>query len=486
MSRAAGRLLGLAAGGPARDPATEPAPPEAIGTGPVRTDLLAWAEHVLGADGLSPALHHRMLIARLQDVAAGTIDRLMVLMPPGSAKSTYCSVLFPAWWFGRHPTSSVIAASHTAELANHFARQARSLVAEQALVLGYEMAPGQRATSRWLTSRGGQYFATGVRGPITGRRADLVIIDDPIRTIADSESPRQRNHLWEWYRSDLITRLKPGARIVIVMTRWHEDDLAGRLLERDPKGWSVLRLPALAEADDPMGRLVGQALWPEWEDEAALFRKRDEVGERAWAALFQQSPRPLQGGLFKVSQITFTAPPTTTDGVVVRAWDLAATAADGSNDPDYTVGLKLLRDVSGRLVVLDLVRLRTSALEVEQVLLETAAADGKSVLIGLPQDPGQAGKAQISTYMRQLAGYRVKASPESGSKFTRSLPVAAQIEAGNLALVRAAWNQAFIEELRDFPYGRKDDQVDALTHSFRLVVQTTAPTHRVAMPLLAR
>ncbi len=477
MPRAPGRSEGLA---PDRHP-TDSAPET------IRANLQAWADYVLSAEDLTPARHHRLLITRLQALAEGTIDRLMVLMPPGSAKSTYSSVLFPVWWFTRHPASSVIAASHTSDLAKHFARRARALVSEHASVLGYDLHGGQRATSQWLTSSRGQYFATGVRGPITGRRADLAIIDDPIRTLADAESPRQRAHLWDWYRSDLITRLKPRGRVLIIMTRWHQDDLAGRLLDRSPNEWSLLRLPALAEVDDPMGRSAGQALWPEWEDEAALLRKRDQVGERVWSALFQQSPQPLQGSLFKVSQIaTLPVPPDAASGVIVRAWDLAATAADGRNDPDYTVGLKLQRDAAGRLVVLDIVRQRTSALGVEQTLLETAAADGKSVLISLPEDPGQAGKSQVLSYVRQLAGYRVICTRETGSKLTRALPVAAQIEAGNMALIRAAWNHDFIEELRDFPYGRKDDQVDALASGFMRAAEMTVPARRIAIPLLAR
>ncbi|MGH7044699.1 MAG: phage terminase large subunit [Acetobacteraceae bacterium] len=477
MPRSPGRLQGLVPDG------HDPGPSR----GTIRADLLAWANHVLGADGLAPARHHRLLIAQLQAVAEGTIDRLMVLMPPGSAKSTYSSVLFPIWWFSHHPASSVIAASHTSDLAKHFARQARSLVVEHAPALGFELQGGERAASRWATSARGQYFATGVRGPITGRRADLAIIDDPIRTLADAESPRQRNHLWDWYRSDLITRLKPGGRVVIVMTRWHQDDLAGRLLDRHPGEWTVLRLPALAEADDPMGRLAGEALWPEWEDEAALLRKRDEVGERVWSALFQQTPRPSQGSLFKISRIEMIAAvPEPAAGVIVRAWDLAATAADGRNDPDYTVGVKLLRDAAGRLIVLDILRQRTSALEVELALLATAAADGKSVLISLPEDPGQAGKSQVLSYVRKLAGYQVVTSRETGSKLTRALPVAAQIEAGNMALIHAAWNHDFIEELRDFPYGRKDDQVDALARGFSLAAEMTAPARRIAVPFLAR
>jgi len=477
MSRAPGRLEGPAPDRPEPGPAPDT----------IRADLVTWAEHVIGADGLVPAAHHRLLMARLQAVADGTIDRLMVLMPPGSAKSTYSSVLFPVWWFTRHPGTSVIAACHTADLANHFARQARSLVTEHAAALGYELQSGERASSRWVTSTRGQYYATGVRGPIAGRRADLVIIDDPIRGLVDAESPRQRNHLWDWYRSDLVTRLKPRGRVVIVMTRWHQDDLAARLLDHNQGEWTVLQLPALAEVDDPLGRLPGQALWPEWEDEAALLRKRDQIGERVWSALFQQTPRPAQGSLFEVAKIEIiAAPPEPAGGTIVRAWDLAATASDGRNDPDYTVGVKLLRDAAGRLIVLDIVRQRTSALAVEHALLCAAEADGKSVVISLPEDPGQAGKSQVLSYVRKLAGYQLITSRETGSKLTRALPVAAQIEAGNLALVHAAWNHDFIEELRDFPYGRKDDQVDALARGFSLAAEMTAPTRRISVPFLAR
>ena len=465
----------------AREGAQDAAPPAER-----PADLLAWATQALARDGFAPAAHQRLLIQRLEAIVDGTIDRLMVLMPPGSAKSTYASVLFPAWWFVRHPASSVIAASHTADLAQHFARQLRAVIGAHAPLLGYELAAGQRAAARWETTAAGHYFATGVRGPLAGRRADLAIIDDPVKGMSDADSATQREHLWSWFRSDLLTRLKPRGRIVLVMTRWHQDDLAGQLLGRGAAEWNVLRLPALAEADDPLGRLPGHALWPEWEDEAALLRKRDTMGERVWSALFQQSPRPPHGSLFKVTRIEMTDAPSPLAGTIVRAWDLAATAADGRNDPDYTVGLKLLRDPAGRLVVLDVVRLRASPLGVETAMLATAAADGRAVRIALAEDPGQAGKAQVLHYARKLAGHIVTASRETGSKLTRALPIASQVEAGNLLLVRAAWNQDFLDELRDFPFGRKDDQVDALARAFTFAVEVPDPSRRLAVPLMAR
>jgi predicted phage terminase large subunit-like protein len=448
-----------------------------------RHGLLAWAEQ--GLDPLVPAAHHRKLIAELERLENGTIDRLMVLMPPGSAKSTYVSVLFPAWWLHCRPGSAVIASCHTAALAEHFGRRVRRLVTDHREALGYGIASDDRAAGRWSTTAGGSYFAAGVRGPITGRRADLAVIDDPVKSHAEADSATHRDHVWDWYRSDLLTRLRPGGRLVLVMTRWHPDDLGGRLQETDP-GWTVLRLPALADAtDDPLGREVGAPLWPEWEDDAALARRRTQVGSRVWSALYQQSPRQDEGALFRLGRVDLVeAAPA--DLRCVRAWDLAATAAGDGRDPDWTVGLKLGRDAAGRYVVLDVVRLRGGPHEVEETIVATAHRDGREVRVGLPQDPGQAGKHQVAWLTGRLAGYRVVASAETGAKLTRALPVAAQAEAGNLALLQGGWNRALIDELRDFPNGRHDDQVDALSRAFTMLASSAPPPRRLSLPIMSR
>jgi hypothetical protein len=271
--------------------------------------LIDWASCILEESGQTLALHHRLLLEQLEAVAVGSIDRLMV----------------PAWWFTRHPVSSVIATSHTASLAESFGRQVRDMVKERGSQLGYTLHAGLRAAGHWRTSAKGEYFASGVRGPLTGRRADLAIIDDPIKSHAEADSPVLRDWIWNWYRSDLTPRLKPNGRVVLVMTRWHEDDLAGRLLALNAAEWQVICLLALAQDNDPLGRAPGAALWPEWEDEAALLRKRDSVGERTWQALYQQSPRPIQGSLFMIGCIdVLDAAPKVLAGPVVRAWDLAA------------------------------------------------------------------------------------------------------------------------------------------------------------------
>jgi predicted phage terminase large subunit-like protein len=451
----------------------------------IRTSLAEWSRFALSPLAQQPARHHLKLIEELEAVSRGEVDRLIVLMPPGAAKSTYTSVLFPAWWFIQHPNSSVIGASHTADLAAHFSRQIRNMVKEHSLRLGYALAADQRNAMSWRNDRRGFYHSAGVRGPIVGRRADLVIIDDPIKSQSEADSIGQRDNVWSWYRSELIPRLKPRGRIVIVMTRWHEDDLGGRLLQSS-ETWRSLCLPALALAEDPLGRSPGEPIWPEWEDLAALLRKRDMLGERAWSALFQQDPRPASAGIFTVERIAFLEVEPVNDGLTVRAWDLAATSSGAGRNPDWTVGLKLMRSASGQFIVLDVMRLRGGPHEVEQAIVSMAARDGSSVPIGLPQDPGQAGRAQILYLTRKLAGYQVRASPESGPKLTRAMPVAAQCGVANLVVVRARWNAAFIDELQVFPNGEKDDQVDALSRAFAMLTGGGAPARMLRLPILAR
>ncbi len=432
-----------------------------------------------------PARHHELLIEKLDAVTEGHCDRLMVQMPPGSAKSTYGSILFPAYFLSRHKRGQIIATAHTASLADYFGRHVRKTIAEHGERLGLTLAKESRAAPKFRLEEGGEYFAAGVRGPITGRRADLIIIDDPIKSWAEAESQTFRDALYDWYRAELSARLKPGGRLVLIMTRWHEDDLAGRLMAGEP-AWECLRLPAMAEADDAMGRAPGQVLWPEWQDEAAVMRRRAEVGERAFAAMYQQRPRPPDAALFKADAIRILAQ---APGMArtVRAWDLAASLPGGGRDPDYTVGLKLGLAAGGQMVVLDVIRFQGSPAQVEAKIQATAKADGVNTLLALPQDPGQAGAAQVAMLTRGLSGFQVVASPETGSKVMRAMPAAAQADAGNLALLAAPWNENFLSEIRAFPDSRKDDQVDALARA----VNTLATTHaqaarRVSVPLLGR
>jgi predicted phage terminase large subunit-like protein len=230
---------------------------------------------------------------------------------------------------------------------------------------------------------------------------------------------------------------------------------------------------------------VGSPLWPEWENHAALMRKRDLIGERAWSALFQQMPLPSGGRLFSVDRISMLQTNLEVD-TIVRAWDLAATGLIRGNDPDWTAGVKLGRDHTGRYVILDVVRIRGTPLQVEELIVNTARKDGFKVVVAIPEDPGQAGKSQTSYLTRQLAGFHVISGRETGPKATRAMPLASQVEAGNVLLVRADWSRALLDEMRDFPWGKKDDQVDALVRAFTTLTDRPRPLSSVPFSILNR
>lgn len=222
-------------------------------------------------------------------------------MPPGSAKSSYASVLFPSWYIGKHPGKNIIAVSHTTRLAERFGRQVRNLVKEPAYqeLWGDILSSDSKAAGRWATSEGGEYYAAGAGSAIVGFRADIAILDDVVAGREAADSLLARNKLYEWYISDCWSRLKPTGAVVIIMQRWHDDDLAGRLLADADKGgetWEVIKFPMEAEEDDILGRSQGELLWPEHFTEAMLAQAKRDT--RAWLALYQQRPRPEVGGEF--------------------------------------------------------------------------------------------------------------------------------------------------------------------------------------------
>lgn len=237
--------------------------------------------------------HHALICDRLEAVERGEIDRLMIAMPPRHGKSQLASRLFPAWCMGRNPRTQIIAASYNSDLAQDFGRDVRNIVGSEEfnqVFPGVSLSVDSKAANRMNTNKGGTYIAAGVGTAVTGRGARIAIIDDPFKDRAEADSERTRDTVWAWYQSTLYTRLMPGGAIVVVNTRWHEDDLSGRLLNGSDK-WEVLELPALNEA--------GEALWPEWYDESALHRIKANIGAREWSALYQQRPQPDEGTFFQ-------------------------------------------------------------------------------------------------------------------------------------------------------------------------------------------
>lgn len=428
------------------------------------------------------ALHHRLLLQKLDEVSQTPHGRMMVFMPPGSAKSTYASVVFPSRYLGSQGGRRLILASYGDDLARKMGRRTRSIVKQPRYfgITGCGLTVESSAAQEFSLTNGSEYMACGIMSGITGNRANGIIIDDPIKGREQANSETVRAKTWDAYEDDLKTRLIPGGWIVLIQTRWHQDDLAGRILPEDWNGesgrilckdgneWEVLCLQARCEVDnDPLGRAQGEYLWPEWFDRRhwAQF----EQNPRTWAALYQQRPTPLDGDLFKPDQIKIIDALPAESIQWVRGWDLAS-ATDG----DYTAGVRLGRLPDNRLVIADVARMRVGPDARDAAIVNTAALDGRRTKQSIPQDPGQAGKTQVLYLTRSLVGYTVISSPESGDKVTRAEPVAAQINVGNVLMLRGDWNKAFIDELRVFPNGSFDDQVDGLSRAFAELIGKSA------------
>ncbi len=426
----------------------------------IRSSLTEWARHC----GYEPAAHHRLLIEHLTEVANGNCDRLAVFMPPGAAKSTYSSILFPPWFLARYPKNDVIAASHTVELAERWGRRVRNLINEHSGTLGISLADDSQAAGRWGTSEGGIYYAAGAGKAIAGWRADLVVIDDPFGSREDADSETIREKIWDWYRGDIIGRLKPGGRIVLIQTRWHESDLAGLILEAMAAGgdrWTVVSLPALAEDNDPLGRAPGEALWPEWEDLEQLERKRLIVGARDWSALYQQRPAPEDGDFFRKDWFKPYDKAPARDTLRIYGGSDYAVTADGG---DYTAHVVVGLDPEGRMYLLDLWRKQASSDEWVEAFCDLVK---QWKPVGWACETGQINSG-IGPYLdrrqieRQAYVYR-QVFPTRGDKAIRAQSIRGRMALQGLYVpTSAAWWPALRGELLSFPAGKHDDQVDAL------------------------
>ncbi len=411
--------------------------------------------------------HLRYIQAQLARVTSGEIDRLILTIPPRHGKSEQTTIRYPVWFLEQDPTKRVIVGCYNQTLANKFSRKARGIARER-LALSDE----RTAADDWETKEGGGFRAVGVGAGVTGMGGDLIIVDDPVKNRQEANSQAYRDRVWDWYTDDLYTRLEPGGKIIVIMTRWQEDDLVGRLLaSEDADAWTVVNLPALAENDDPLGRKPGEALCPERYDESALERIKRVMG-RSFTALYQCRPSAPEGDFFQRGWFEFVgaAPANCT---WVRYWDKAGTTDDG----DFTVGVLMGRSPDGFFYVDDVVRGQWSAHQREKTMKATAELDrsrGRDVLHVHEQEGGSGGKDSAGTTTRNLAGFRVVAQRSTGDKTTRAEPFADQAEAGNVKIVRAPWNTGYINELTTFPNGANDDQVDASSGAFnRLAVGYT-------------
>ena len=436
-------------------------PPEAaselLGRRMARRSLIAFTAYTNPA--YRAADHHHRIAAALEAVAAGACGRLMVFLPPRHGKSELASRRFPAWYLGRHPERQIIAASYNSDLAADFGREVRNIVAsrEYGALFDTRLAPDSQAAHRWHTNRGGMYAAAGVGTAITGRGAHVFLIDDPVKDREEADSETVRRKIWDWYRSVAYTRLMPGGAIVLIQTRWHEDDLAGRLLAGMDDGsgdkWRVIALPALG--DD------GEALWPAWYPAETLAEIRQVIGEREWSALYQQRPTPEEGDYFRRDWLRwYEAPPRPETLRVYGASDYAVTADGG----DFTVHGVAGLDPDDNLYLLDWWRARTdSAAWVDAwVALVTR---WRPVEWG--EEAGQISRSLgpfLDKRQREARAYCLrKQFPSAADKPTRAQAIRGRFAQGKVYLPKAApWVADLVAEMLAFPAGKHDDQVDVL------------------------
>ena len=408
------------------------------------------------------------------------VGRAMIFMPPRHSKTKHVSHFFPAWMLSVAPHLRLITASYGATLAHRNSRFVRNLVASpeySAAYPGVRLSDDTASVNEWdIAEIGGGLIAAGVGGGLTGHGANLIIIDDVVKSRAEAESPTYRQRVKDWYDNDLLTRLEePGGAIILMMTRWHTDDLAGYLLESDDR-WHVLSLPALAGEDDPIGRAPGEALWADRYTVDILAERRARMGEYAFASLYQQTPLPPGGRLFDTGKIEVIdyAPECKQ---VVRFYDLAVTAKKHS---DYTAGMKLGLMADESLVILDMYRVQKIMPDVERDIVQNAHIDGREVRIRFEAE--KAGIVQLDYLLRNadMQGYTLDATPPEGDKFTRAQPVASRVNGGMIKMVRAQWNRALLDELAVFPSGEHDDQVDAFSGAYDMLV-AGVPTWRATL-----
>ena len=406
--------------------------------------------------------HHEAICEKLEQVFNGEIKRLIINIPPRYSKTELAVVNFTSWALGKAPDAEFIHVSYSATLAANNSSKLRSVIQHEAYQRIFKTRLESENKQHLVTTDQGAFFTTGTGGTLTGfgagkARAEFggcIIIDDPMKA-DEARSEVQRENVIDWFQNTLESRTNNrDTPIIVIMQRLHEDDLAGWLLDGgNGEEWEHLCLPAIQDDNT--------ALWPDKHTIEEL-RVMEQAKPYVFAGQYQQRPAPPSGGVIKPDMIQVVdAIPA---GVVkwVRGWDLASSKDEG----DFTAGPKLGQLADGRYIIADLVHDQFSVDERDAAIKNTADSDGKKVRISLPQDPGQAGKTQKLYMARNLAGYSLVITPESGDKVTRAEPFAAQINVGNVMMLKASWNDALKNEMRMFPNGRHDDIVDGCSRAF--------------------
>jgi len=402
---------------------------------------------------------------KLEAVERGEIKKLMFFLPPRHGKSELASNRFPAWYLGRNPSKRVIHSSYSATLSTKFSRGTRDLVdsSRYKMIFQTKLSDSIQTSDNWETSEGGGMLASGVGGSVTGHGADVFIIDDPVKNHEEAESEVFREKVWEWYRSVVRTRLEPGAAIILIMTRWHKQDLAGKLLE-DQKDWDVIHLPAISERDnDLIGRVQGSALWPKRYDSEALANIKHDVGSRVWSSLYQGSPQDPETQIVKREWISWyngLLPPKTSRTAGID------TATSKQTSADNMAMVDVCKDKEGWLYVDDVFCEKISVSPFANHVISQQKVKNYTRVWLESNNAGEAVKQRIEEVAREnTVGVPIKAVATSTDKVVRVMEYQAMIENGTIKFNR---NNPRVVKLVDHLIafdgkgGEIDDDVDAL------------------------
>ena len=425
-----------------------------------------WPEFVEGP-------HHIKIAEKFQDLAEGRINRLIVNMPPRHTKSEFASFLFPAWMMGRDPRLKIIQTTHTAELSYRFGRKVRNLMEEnsfQDIFDDIELSQDSKAAGRWETNKGGEYFAAGVGGAITGRGADLLIIDDP-HSEQDALSETALESAYEWYTSGPRQRLQPGGKIVIVMTRWSTKDLTGQLMkaQTDVKAdqWDVIEFPAILE-DKP--------IWPQYWKLHELESVKASLSLAKWNAQWQQNPTSEEGSIIKREWWNiWDRPALPSLQHVIQSYDTAYSKKETADFSAITTwGVFLHNETTPNIILLDVKKGRWDFPELKRISMqEYNYWEPETVII-----EQKASGTPLTQELRRVGIPVVNFTPSKGNdKHVRVNSVSPLFEAGQVWAPDEKWAQELIEECAAFPYGDHDDLVDSTTQALMRYRQVGLAVH---------
>lgn len=407
--------------------------------------------------------HFRAMEEKLDLVTAGELRRVYFQVPIRHGKTEHNTISYAAYRLEIDPTTRILLCSYNDKRAQKFSREIRKL----AKLRGVSISTDRDTAGEWETTEGGGVQAVGAGAGVASVNADLILIDDPIGSREDAESLATRDKVWDWLTNDILARCEPQTAVIMTMSRWHQDDPAGRLLDQQRARWTILDLPAEAEENDPLGRELNEPLWPELRGEEWLEEKRDELGAYGFASLLQGRPRPREGGMFKWAwwQLIEAVPAT---GQMIRYWDLAGTEPKGKkHDPDFSAGALLCRMSDQRTAIVDIARFRKSIAardaELEVICKADLEAYRGRVRWWIETEAGIAGEERTAGLVRRLQtlGMTVSTEHPTGNKVFRAEPLASKAEAGNVVLCPGAWRDPFRAEAADFPNGKHDDQIDS-------------------------